>query len=89
MITNIGSLFMVIIGAPLTIAIIAFFDRVWPFWKNFKSGKKVQFYIDHKRKEILYNKLIMFVNETYLVLAVTSFVNLRIITKNYTSAQYF
>ena len=43
----------------------------------------------YKREEIFYNKLIMFVNETYLVLAVTSFVNLRIITKNYTSAQYF
>jgi hypothetical protein len=52
---------------------------VWPVWKKCRLGIKIQRVIDIKKEQIFFKEFIMFLNETYLVLAVTSFVNLKVI----------
>ena len=78
-ITNMATLFVIIVAAPFGILILAITNKVFPFWRLFsiKREIRIQKYIDQTIKSAFWNSTISFFNENYLVLSVCCLIQIQ------------
>jgi hypothetical protein len=76
---NLGIMAAIILALPPVVLVTKLLQRFFPFWKSIKLwniGMKIDRFINTKMRQIKFSETILFVNELYLLLAVTSFINI-------------
>lgn len=83
-VVNMSSLFVFILFAPLYILTLAIMNKVFPFWKLLpkKIDIFIQSHVDQYIKDTFWNSTLKFMDENYLVLTVSNFIQLHLLKLN-------
>lgn len=78
-VTNMATLFVFMVLAPMGILTLAVVNKVFPFWRLLSDKHEIwiQKYVDQTIKSAFWNSTISFLNENYLVLSVCCLIQIQ------------
>lgn len=78
-VTNMATLFVFIVLAPMGILTLAVVNKIFPFWRLLPDKHEIwiQKYVDQTIKSAFWNSTISFLNENYLVLSVCCLIQIQ------------
>jgi hypothetical protein len=78
-VTNMATLFVFMVLAPMGILTLAVVNKIFPFWRLLPDKHEIwiQKYVDQTIKSAFWNSTISFLNENYLVLSVCCLIQIQ------------